>query len=447
MELQEKKINNEERRVIEIGEHEERAQSNLLKEIETKRKIYKEDVDKYFDRLVADIKDRIDSIGKCVDKEREKISQTRKHFAEKKRQSETLISTRDASEFFNSSPILLSNVKCKIPVSSFSSPQSMLKFVPLYEHLPEKMMGMLKETTEQGKIKKNLQLRVKREYTSDMECCHYIACSEQYFFIAENQSRTLAKILLQTHFIKTIFKKMMTRITHIETLHPLSEDMLLADRTPILKLVNGSTGKIRESKYTAGSLLIIAVHVTLDSKVIVGARSPGNAFPIQGRRVVIVMDFDGNHLAEWEYNKHGERLFSIPRPSASVSNGNIFVRDHISSSDSGHVIILKPTGGVLNNYTGHPDINNDLNPFTPAGMTRTPSDNVIVCDCSNNALHLLNNKGVSLSYIDTTVFGIFRPFCITLNTKDKKIMYIGCATTVTSTEKAKLYEMELTELE
>lgn len=119
----------------------------------------------------------------------------------------------------------------------------------------------------------------------------------------------------------------------------------------------------------------------------------------------------------------------------------------MSSDDSGRVITLSPTGDLLNIYTGHPDINQKQTPFTPRGMTRTPSDNVIVCDFKTHALHLLNNTGVSLSYFSTIRVDIKRPLCVTFDSKDKDTLYIGCATPKGSIEKAKLYQTICVEME
>ena len=452
LENKERVLDKEERRVNEIEEHEKEIYSNLQKDIETQRLSYKNDIDRHFDRLAAEAKLRIETTEKIVNKEKKKIAQTRKDFAVKRREYEILKATNDASALFNSTPSLLDNKQYSVQGSNFLSLRKSLKFVPKYKHLTENLLGSLEEASIQEVTRKNWHLKVLKEYTTEFKCCHFIGDGpDGSFFIVEatctNTTHTIAKILLQNDTIKTTFKKVIPIILDIETLLPTSKDILLADRTPILKLMNGSTGRIKESKYNAGSLLIIGAHVSLDNKIIVGTRSQGHPFPVQGRRVVIVMDIDGKYQAEWECDKHGKRLFCVPRPTASVSNGNIFIRDVLSSDNNGQVIVMSSTGYVLNNYMGHPDINNDISPFTPTGMTRTPSDNVIVCDFNNHALHVLNNEGVPLSNVNTYDIGIKFPHCITFNMKVRDIMYIGCTTFIQNTEKAKLYQVEFSETE
>ena len=289
---------------------------------------------------------------------------------------------------------------------------------------------------------------MKKEYTTVLKCCQYIAvCSNESIYLVDSSQdlSTLAKLSLKNDNIETVFVKQLPLITDIEsTLQNNREVVLLADKTQSLKLIHGSKGKTIESNYNVRSLLILAVHVTLNNNIVLGARSPGDIFPVSGRRIVIVMDIKGKHQTEWEYNKDGKRLFSVPRPSASVTNGNIFVRDVIFGNESGQVKVLSPIGEVLNTYTGHPDINQEQHPFLPKGMTRTQSDNVFVCDM--DFFHLLNSDGVPLSYFSTTLLGIKWPHCIAYNTMDMCTMYIRCWVPLESNENAKLYVVEFSEL-
>lgn len=108
-------------------------------------------------------------------------------------------------------------------------------------------------------------------------------------------------------------------------------DLLITNSTSKLKRINGKTGKVTDSKYKVDSLSVISVHTTNDLKVIVGAMSPGRDFPVTGRRAVIVMDEDGNHITVYDQDKHKQNIFSYPRSITTTSNGNIVVGDRISS--------------------------------------------------------------------------------------------------------------------
>ncbi|VDH96986.1 Hypothetical predicted protein [Mytilus galloprovincialis] len=72
-------------------------------------------------------------------------------------------------------------------------------------------------------------------------------------------------------------------------------DLLLSSDGSVLKQISGKTGELADSIYNAHPLDPYVVHVTKDGKVIVGVKSGGKAWPVTGRRAIIVMNQKGEH--------------------------------------------------------------------------------------------------------------------------------------------------------
>ena len=442
LETQDQDLQKDEKKIAEIKEH-KRNYSSLLEGIEIHKEALIKEIECQAKYLSSSVNELINSTEDFVTCESKNISMKRQTFVESKTKLETIKDTSNASDFFSCVPSILEQLQ----ISSIYSQPPLVKFIPTYKQFPRDMMGSLEHApAKPQQLFRSIQLFTKRTFSTNFQCCHSIAiCSNGSFFIVgsipKEQFFSLENIQLTNNTLNVIYSNKFPVITDVGI---MSNKILLADRTPTLKLINVSTKEVSASKYYAGSLLIIAFHVTDEQKVVLGARSPGDIFPVQGKRVVIIMDANGNKITEWEYNQHGERIFSAPRPSASLNNGNIFILDYLPSSDRSRILILCPLGNVLNTYFGHSDINDEENPFTPGGMTRTTSDNILLCDMDNHALHLLSSDGTPLAYFITSKIGIEYPYCITLG-NHPTILYIGCTSHKDSTEKTKLFEVDFSQ--
>ncbi|VDI58142.1 Hypothetical predicted protein [Mytilus galloprovincialis] len=86
---------------------------------------------------------------------------------------------------------------------------------------------------------------------------------------------------------------------------------------------------VYDSVYNVSPLEPTAVHVTSDNKVLVGCVNKD--YPKQGRRVVILMNHNGDQERVYEHDQHKQPIFTYPRRLTSTSNGNIHVVDRISA--------------------------------------------------------------------------------------------------------------------
>lgn len=143
-----------------------------------------------------------------------------------------------------------------------------------------------------------------------------------------------------------------------------NDEVLIADKTSTLKIIK-SAGSPHDSIYNVGSLIITAVHVTADHKIVVGARSDEFYYE-DGRHVVIMMNEEGEQERAWEYIKDVQ-IFNNPRDITSTKRGNIFVVDWLSNK-TGRIIVLERKGEVFATFRGHSNIHQKSILFNPKGI-------------------------------------------------------------------------------
>ncbi|VDI45562.1 Hypothetical predicted protein [Mytilus galloprovincialis] len=219
-------------------------------------------------------------------------------------------------------------------------------------------------------------------------------------------------------------------------------DLLLSSSGSVLKQISGKTGELTDFIYSTKTLFSSSVHVTKDDKVIVGLKSGGKAWPITGRRAIIVMNQKGDHETIYEHDKNNIRIFTYVQSITITDNGNLCVVDKLSEDGRGRVVVLNRDGNILQIYTGHHEVNNEDNPFKPVNIVTTPSDNIIVTQLNIYILHILNNCGHLIKHYNIGDIGIPRPYSLCF-TKTAGQLYIGCTIGVGSSEKAELYEVRI----
>ncbi|CAC5425939.1 unnamed protein product [Mytilus coruscus] len=159
-----------------------------------------------------------------------------------------------------------------------------------------------------------------------------------------------------------------------------------------------------------------------DNKVLVGGVNKD--FPEQGRRVVILMNQNGDHERAYEHDQHKQPIFTLHRSITHTSNGNIHVVDVVSDYRR-RVLVLGQGGDKINIYTGDKEINKDRQ-FYPTDIVTTPRDNVIVADMFTDTLHILNNAGLLMTYYKTSDINIVFPCSLSFTPTGQ--LYIGCNT-------------------
>ena len=218
-----------------------------------------------------------------------------------------------------------------------------------------------------------------------------------------------------------------------------SNDLLLSTQDDKIKQIRckrflgkvvGTSNEIVDTDYYVESAKLMHVHATKDDKVIVSGREsyPGK------KTFIMVMD----RSCKIHY-----KLVGSYTSITSTSNGNIFVLE-VNGDKKVSVMVLGKTG-VIWYYKGHPSVNNDKSPFDPRELVTTPLDNVIVADCSNHTLHVLNNTGNLLTLINTKDIGIECPYSLACTTEGElSVLYVGCNSWLTKTMEHNLFKINIT---
>ncbi|XP_076075705.1 uncharacterized protein LOC143046427 [Mytilus galloprovincialis] len=368
LEMNEKKLDEGEKTLAQITVRENSNCQKTIQDIQHQREALKEEVDKYALKLIKEVNQNMKSIKDSISEEEKKVKTSRQKVKNSSKTAEEMLTTMDIPFFFENAGII-----AKSKDDDVDGVNVIHKSVPKFKSgsISLSNVGTLfKDISSSNTV---IDMKVNKEFTTGLKYCQFIsACSDESLWIGDDKSKLLRKVKLEGNSLTTVLT-IITTLRGIAVTH--NNDLLISDATSKLKLINGKTGKVSDSKYSVDQLLIMSVHITSDDKVIVAAMSPGKVFPVTGRRVVIVMDQKGNHLTVHEQDKQKQRIFSYPKRITTTSNGNIFVAN-ITEDNRGRVLVLSKVGDIINEYNGCQDINTEDKPFKPASITTTPSDNI-----------------------------------------------------------------------
>ncbi|CAC5384937.1 unnamed protein product [Mytilus coruscus] len=313
------------------------------------------------------------------------------------------------------------------------------KFIPGKENKDN--FGIIEDKYIHYEDKYRTKFKIRRHYNIGLSYINYIGvCSDDSLWLCDTVDPTgIHRIEFEGSDRKSVtrFYTNEFKINGIAVLP--TDDLLVATAGSVIKRVDYETGEVSDTNYNVSPLQSRAVHITPIGHVLVAAMTYGTAFkfPVSGHRVVYVFDKQGEKLAMYKYDKFGAPLFKMPYSLTSTNNGNISTADFYADGGKGRVIVINEAGSVLNIYSGHPGISKKE--LTPVGLTTTDMDTIIVSDMNSHTLHILNDFGQLLTYVNTMEAKF--PYCTTFNTYGK--LYLGCSAPIGKSDKIKLYEIEL----
>ena len=187
-------------------------------------------------------------------------------------------------------------------------------------------------------------------------------------------------------------------------------------------------------------LLPTGIHVTNNNDIILGVVEECT-FKLTEKscRKIIVFGENKKEKQSYQYNKHKQRLFTLPYRITDV-NGDIVVIDS-TSDDDGRVVVLGKEGDVKWIYQGHPEINTEDKTFNPLGIVTTSVGNVIVADCDNHTLHVISGGGELLTYKVMSDQGVILPVSLGIDTLGQ--LWVGCNTYKGEADDAKVHIIQL----
>ena len=404
--------------------------SNFEKEmqkIQNRGDVLKHEVDKYTCKLVNDLEQRWNISKKMIDEDETLTKKLSQDLESRNKKVTEALNSNDAN-----------NVMGTIKEERKAMNQSIRGTVNTYTRLPEFVQGEIQISTIEsfyGKLQnvgsRKIEFEVMEKYVTTLPTVYSVeSCADKTLWINHYESNTLQNI---TRINGSLKVNNTVRLPVFQMTSMPNGDLLLSTLEPDLQICSQKTGQVQKSQYNVAPLQTIAVHVSKDSKILVGARERGPPLPVKGPRQVIMMDMDGRKENVYQYDSKNQPLFTLPRRIITDNYNNIYVIDRLSNEFDGRVVALGQNGMVKWIYTGY---FSDYR-FTPIDVVFLELYNVVVSDVDNHLLHILDTEGQCIQYMMTMDLGIELPF--SLNIDNEGFLIIGCTTYTGNKEGAKMF--------
>ncbi|XP_063431458.1 uncharacterized protein LOC134714145 [Mytilus trossulus] len=381
----------------------ESTKYNQVKEdvLEHKKSV-KAAVERHFKELGDTLDQNHTSLSNTIKSDLNAVSVLLKQADTKSSEVQEFIAITDVSKFFTEVNSLENSIDIQMlqPISSYGSVSN---FIP--GEITQSNIGVL-ELDENSSHEPHFNLKIRKQYQTELKAVTYVCPSvDQSFWISSGAFGLFQNIKPDGTKLK-ILSSYNTKVSGMAVTQ--SNNLLISTGESRIKQISCNTGTLTDSVYDVSPLLLAAVYITGVNKVLVAGVN--KKYPKQGRRVVILMNKNGDHERVYEHDQHKQPILTCPGRITSTINGNIHVVDKISD-DRYRVVVLGQGGDIINIYTGDKVINKEV-PFSPVGIVTTPRDNVIIADINTHTLHILNNTGLLITYYKTSDINIMFPISL-----------------------------------
>ncbi|VDH98993.1 Hypothetical predicted protein [Mytilus galloprovincialis] len=306
---------------------------NVIKKIDVREIEMKEAIEKYANRLRAQIETK-----NVYDEKQRKTS-------EKKIKDIRNILNLKESELVRTKKSNRADIIVKA-IREISENFPTLDFHPLPQEVSDFMSGDITVSEIFGSLQSklitneqsNIDLQVIKSYTTGFnQVDKLLILDNKTAWISNYEMNTLSKVNVDDK-IRTV-EDISADVCDMSL--TASKDILLSmtDSTDI-SLLTTKTGQIKHS-LSVSPLLPWGIHVTKHNDIILGVMEEGGTYNLTDKscRKVLIFGMNGKQNDSYEYDKHKNRIFTLPAIITSNINNDILVIDNITDY-SGRVVVL-----------------------------------------------------------------------------------------------------------
>ncbi|XP_063406801.1 E3 ubiquitin-protein ligase TRIM71-like [Mytilus trossulus] len=389
---------------------------NARKKIDIREKEMKGEIEKYANQLRAKIKTKKDNI------------ENRRKTSEKK--------IKDIRDILNDieSELKKAQKSCRADkiikaIREINNIFPNLDFHPLPQELSDFMSGGITVSEIFGSLQStpitneqhNIDFQVIKSYTTELNSVHrMLTLDNKAAWISSYEMTTLSKVSVDNK-IRTV--KNISADVNDMSLTASKNILLSLSCSTDVSLLTTKTGEIKPF-LSLSPLYPGSIHITKHNEIILGVMEEGGTNDLTDKSFkLIVFGMNGKQKQSFEYDKHKQRMFTLPDRITSNVNDDIVVIDH-STNYNGRVVVLDQEGQVKWTYQGNLQVNLGKDLFYPSDIVTTSVGHVIVSDINGHALHVLSQQGALLICKVMTDQGIIHPMSLDIDIKGQ--LWVGC---------------------
>ncbi|XP_063402423.1 uncharacterized protein LOC134686678 [Mytilus trossulus] len=181
------------------------------------------------------------------------------------------------------------------------------------------------------------------------------------------------------------------------------------EESPVRIISSGEITTVLDPK----PMRLTAIHINKDNELICGLREQGPTFPVHdfSVRQIVIFGSDYRRKITLENDTKGRKLFRSPARISTDSKNVMYVADIENEDWKGKLLAIDRSGRLLFSYRGPPS----LEKIGPTSLDVTPTDYIILLDVFNNALHVLDSKGILLALQFLNQFDIEKSVAICID--------------------------------
>ncbi|CAG2204090.1 unnamed protein product [Mytilus edulis] len=228
-----------------------------------------------------------------------------------------------------------------------------------------------------------------------------------FIWIADNEQNI--KQIEMTENVQTLQSTQLD--VAIEEIRCLTNNQIIfTSSTKIMQLKNYEVSELIDFDPSEPS----TIHVSYENEIIVGFYHQKTK---EKRDKPVISRLELNGKSKQVYKNYETRLLQneLVRSCTTFENGNISYIDSCLTDLKGCVVNIDNNGVVQWKYNGNSVLNVNDHPFYPLEILTTRSNNLLISDKYEGALHIITQMGSLLTIVDVTHIGLSLPSLMTID--------------------------------